>query len=321
MVRVEAAGICRSDVHYRSGSPKAPPLPRVLGHEIAGVVTSIHEAGADDDGARVAVGDRVGVHYQLSCGVCDWCARGGEQFCRTGAMIGNHRDGGYAEQVLVPVRALVPLPSEVSFEHGAVMMCSSATVYHALRRTRLAPGERVAVFGLGGLGASAVQLAFALGAAEVYAIDVNRAKTALAQRWGAIGVDASSVDPVETVLAGTEGVDVALELVGLRTTFEQAVAVLGPGGRAGIVGLAREPATVEPYRDIIAKEMAIIGVMDHLAGELPEVLELARTGQLDLDSIVTRTIPLDATAVDGALDELEAFGDAVRTVITPSTAW
>jgi propanol-preferring alcohol dehydrogenase len=235
-------------------------------------------------------------------------------------MVGNHRDGGYAEQVRVPARALVALPDEISFAHGAVMMCSSATVYHALRRTRLAPGERVAVFGLGGLGASAVQLAFALGASAVYAVDINPVKTTLAEQRGAVGVDASANDPVDLIRRATGGVDVALELVGLRTTFEQAVAVLGPGGRVGVVGLADGPATVEPYRDIVGREMEIVGVMDHLAGELPEVLELARTGVLDLGPVVTGTIPLDAAAVNAALDDLEAFGDSVRTVIIPGTA-
>ncbi len=314
VIRIEAAGICRSDLHYRSGSPKLPPLPRVLGHEIAGVVTEIGTAA----GGTFRLGDRVGVQYQVSCGRCLRCRRGQEQHCFDGAMIGNHRNGGYAEAVAVPVRNLVAIPDAVSMLHAAVMMCSTATVFHALRRTRMAPGDRVAVFGLGGLGASAVQLALALGAAEVFAVDVNPTKTAAAGRWGATGIDASVQDPVAAIRDKGDGVDVALELVGLRTTFEQAVAVLGPGGRAGVVGLSSGPATVHPYADIVGRELEIVGVMDHLGSELPEVLALAERGTLDLTDVITGQVPLDAAAVNGVLDDLAVFGDAIRTVIVPN---
>src|SRR3954447_26393544 len=176
LVRVRAAGICHSDVHYRAGKSPVYPLPMTLGHEVAGIVEQV---GADVTRARV--GDRVALHYNVTCGDCYRCSTGDEQFCEHGAaMLGHHRDGGYAEYIVVPARNAVPLPEEIPFEQGATLMCASATAYHVLRKSRLRAGETVAVFGAGGLGQSAVQLARAFGALDVFAVDINESKLHLA---------------------------------------------------------------------------------------------------------------------------------------------
>ncbi len=310
-MRIAAAGICRSDVHYRAGNPSAGPLPLTLGHEVAGVVSAVGDGVPDG-----RVGERVCLHYQVSCGDCEYCVRGSEQFCSTGAMLGKSTHGGYAESVAVPARNAFRLPDEISFEHGAVMMCSSATSYHALRKGRLRPGETVAVFGVGGLGMSAVQLARAFGAGTVYAIDINPVKLELAASFGAVPIDASTGDPV-AALRQSGGVDVALELIGLRVTMRQAIESLRPFGRAVVVGLGGDPVEFRPYREMIAREAEIIGSADHLAQELPELVDMARRGALDLSSVVTDRIPLEADAVNEAMDRLEGFGDAVRAVIVP----
>ena len=312
LVSVQAAGICRSDVHYLQGTPRLPPLPRTLGHEVAGVVESL----GPNPPVGIMEGLRVGVHYQTSCGTCRFCQAGNDQFCVAGQMIGNGRDGGYAEKIVVPARNLVAIPDQVAIEHAAVMMCSSATSLHALRKARLERGERVAVFGLGGLGQSAVQLALAEGAAAVYAVDLNPAKAALAARYGAIPV-AGGEGAVEAILEDSGGVDVSLELVGLAETMRQAVGVLGPQGRAAAVGLAEEPFLVDAYEDLVLREAEIIGVSDHLASELPPLLDIAARGDLDLSRVVSNQIPLEVGPVNQALEDLAAFGDEVRTVIVP----
>lgn len=314
LVRVRAAGICHSDAHYRAGTSPAGPLPLTLGHEIAGVVEA---AGPGVTAFRP--GDRVCIHYLATCGDCYYCSRGSEQFCPQGAMLGKHRDGGYAEYVLVPARSMLPLPDEIPFEHGAVLMCSSATVLHALRKTRLAPGETLAVFGVGGLGMSAVQLGRALGALEVYAVDIDEAKLSLAAHYGAIPVDARRADPVAELrrLSGGRGVDVALELIGLPETMDQAVRALAIFGRAGLVGIGARPLAVDTYGDLLGKEAEVIGCSDHLLQELPLLIELARRGALDLSRVVARRVPLDAAAVNQALDALASFRGDVRTVIVP----
>jgi propanol-preferring alcohol dehydrogenase len=314
LIRISAAGICHSDAHYRAGISSVEPMPLTLGHEVAGLV---EKAGADVEG--FTTGDRVCVHYLVTCGQCAFCTAGTEQFCLTVQMIGKHRDGGYAEFIVVPARSVFRLPDEIPFEQGAILMCSSATSLHALNKARLRPGETVAVFGIGGLGVSAVQLARHFGAAEVFAVDINPKKLKLAERFGAIPVNASAGNPVEQIqeLTRGRGVDVALELVGLPATMRQAVQSLAILGRAALVGLTRETFEVAPYSELLNKETEIIGVSDHLASEIPVLLDLARTGKLDLSHGIIRAVSLDAGIVNGVLDRLEEFSDEVRVVITP----
>ena len=311
LIRVRAAGICHSDAHYRAGVSPVK-LPLTLGHEVAGVVERV---GADVK--HLKPGDRVCVHYLVTCGECAFCRAGNEQFCPSAEMIGKHRDGGYAEFIVVPERSVFLLPDEILFEQGAIMMCSSATSLHALKKARLAAGETVAVFGVGGLGISAIQLARNLGARRIFAIDINPQKLELAERFDAVAINASAGDPVEQLreITNGRGVDVALELVGLPITMRQAVQSLATLGRAALVGLTRKSFEVAPYRELINKEAEIIGVSDHLASEIPVLLEMARTGRLDLSHGIIRPVPLEARAINAALDNLEKFGDDVRAVI------
>lgn len=314
LVRVKAAGICHSDAHYRAGKSRVFPLPLTLGHEVVGVV---EELGANVEHFRV--GDRVCLHYLATCGTCEWCARGNEQFCATAAMIGKHRDGGYAEFIVMPARSVFRLPDEIPFEHGAIMMCSSATSLHALRKARLKPGESVAVFGAGGLGISAIQIAKALGAREVFAVDIQPRKLELAQQFGAVPVNARVADPVEIIRQHTlgRGVAVALELIGLPLTMQQAVRSLAIQGRAALAGITEKTFDVAPYDELINRETEIIGVSDHLASELPMLLDLVRTGRLKFAGVITRTVSLDAAAINETLDRLDTFGEDVRVVIRP----
>lgn len=313
-VRVRAAGICRSDAHYRAGLSPMGPLPLTLGHEVAGV---IEELGSDV--SEVRVGDRVCLHYLLTCGACAPCVAGRESFCARGAMLGHHVDGGFAESVTVPARNAVPLPARIPFEHGAIMMCSSATALHALRRGRLQPGETVAVFGAGGLGFSALQLARALGARAVFAVDLSPDKLDAARRLGAVPVDASAGDAVARLMAETEGagVDVTLDLVGLPLTMRQAITSLAPQGRAVLVGLSDQPLTLDPYREILGREAELIGSNDHTLAELSELFGLAERGALELSAAVTRTVPLEAAAINETLDALEQNRAGIRTVVVP----
>lgn len=313
-VRVRAAGICHSDAHYRGGRSPTSELPLTLGHEVAGEVESVGSLVT-----LVSPGDRVCLHYLIACADCYHCSRGNEQFCRSGSMIGHYRDGGWAEFIVVPERNAVKLPDEIPFEHAAVLMCSSSTSLHALRKGRLTGGESVAVFGAGGLGMSAIQLARALGALDVFAVDLSAEKLQLASEYGAIPINARDGDPVQAIRdrTGGRGVDVALELIGLPLTMRQAVLSLAVQGRAVVVGLADQPLELDTYREILGKECELIGANDHLLQEMPLLLELARRQRLDLSKVVARTVPLEAAAVNDVLDALDRHGAPVRTVIVP----
>jgi D-arabinose 1-dehydrogenase-like Zn-dependent alcohol dehydrogenase len=316
LVRVVACGICHSDAHYRAGISPINSLPVTLGHEVAGRVETVGR-----EVHHVSPNARVYVHYLVSCGHCDFCRRGHEQFCTSGQMIGKHRDGGYAEFIKVPARNVFVLPDEISFEHGAIMMCSSATALHALNKARLKSHESVAIFGFGGLGFSALQLGRAFGCHEVYVVDINPAKLDSITAFGGIAIDATAGNPVEQIREATDGkgVDVSIELVGSAATMGQAVRCLGVFGRAALVGLTNESMSVLPYPEVINKEVEIIGVSDHLATELPLLMQFARNGKLCFPQGTLRSIDLDAAQINAVLDQIEKSSDHIRAVIVATT--
>lgn len=289
VVQVRVAGICHSDAHYRGGRGVVPRLPLTLGHEIAGVVVM--------RGANVRepkLGARVAVHYLVSCGACDGCAHG-EQFCRRGEMIGKDRDGGQAERVVIPARNAVPIPDGVADDHAAIMMCSTATAYHALKLANVQPNDAIAILGFGGLGVSALKLAKGH---RVVVIDNVREKLAAARSMGA-----------ET--GELKNIDVALDFAGSPALCTAALRALNPGGRLMLVALNPRPIEFDPYRDVLAKERRIIGCSDHTREELVELLAM----KLDLSDAITRRVAFDADAINGVLDDLDRGTPHFRTVI------
>ncbi len=275
LIDIRAAGICHSDAHYRAGGGSVT-LPLTLGHEIAGVVHG--------------TGQRVALHYLHD----------------DGRMLGKEVDGGYAERIVVPAANAVPIPDGVSFETAAVMMCSTATAYHALRLSRLRPGESVAILGFGGLGASAAQLAKVMGAARVFAVDRVAEKLDLAASFGAIP---ASIDELRDV-------DVVLDFAGHPATTLQALRALARGGRIMIVAINLRELAIDPYRDVLAGEHHIIGVSDHTREELVELLQLAHRGVIDISRVITRRVSLEAAAINEVLDDLDRGTKHLRTVIT-----
>jgi D-arabinose 1-dehydrogenase-like Zn-dependent alcohol dehydrogenase len=312
LIRVAASGICHSDEHYRAGISRIDRFPVTLGHEIAGWIEKV-----GGDIKHVTRGDRVCVHYLAHCGSCEFCTRGLEQFCCTGEMIGKHRDGGYAEFIKVPGRNAFVLPDEISFEIGAIMMCSSATALHALNKARLKPGESIAIFGFGGLGFSALQLARAFDCDQIYVVETNATKLASIEKLGAVPIDANKGNPIEQIAEATKGkgADVSLELIGSAKTMRQAVQCLGALGRAALVGLTAESMSIFPYTELINKEVEIIGVSDHLAAELPTLIEFARRGKLRFPPDALRFVDLDAEQINVSLNAFQNSIDHIRTII------
>lgn len=313
LIQIKAAGICHSDVHYREGISSVGNLPITLGHEVAGDIEKIGNNVSD-----YKVGDRVCLNYMITCGKCNYCVQGTEQFCIHGKMIGKDIDGGYAEYISVPTRGICRLPDLISYEHASVMMCSSATSLHALRKTRFKPGETLAIFGLGGLGISALQLAQAFGARKVFAVDIDKSKLQTAEEMDTIPINAKEEDPVERIMELTNGVgvDVALELIGLSLTMDQGVRSLARFGRLGLVGITKDTFGINSYK-AICKEKEVIGVSDHLLSELPFLLDLAQHGKLDLNYVVTKIVPLDADTINAVHHRLKDFTAEFRTVIKP----
>jgi threonine dehydrogenase-like Zn-dependent dehydrogenase len=233
LIRVSRSGICGSDVHFaldRSASTAYTPI--VLGHEAMGYVIARGEA-VD----TVVTGDRVSILPIVTCGQCRYCSRARTALCNDRACIGVDRDGALAELIAVPERNCIAVPDAVSDEMAAVVTDAVATAYHAVAgRGEVGPDSEVAVWGVGGLGLSAVAIAMTLGAARVIAIDLRESARAAALQMGADAALAPT-QAVQEFRAGA-GADVAFEFVGSRATAELAVRSARRGGRAVLVGVA-----------------------------------------------------------------------------------
>lgn len=228
-------------------------------------------------------------------------------------------DGGFAQYVKTPAASLVPLPEGVSFEVAAILSDAVATPYHALvARAALRQGESVAIFGCGGLGAHAVQLARALGAGAVIAVDVRPGALERARTLGADSVvNGTQEDPSKAIRRITgDGVDLALECVGRAGTIAQAAKSLRPGGRAVVVGMGSEPINLPPPALFAWREHALLGSFGSTRADLDAVVDLVRSGRLDSSGSISARLPLrEAERALGMLERGE--GDPVRIVLLP----
>ena len=292
LVDVKASGICHSDLNYLNGIAPVGKLPITLGHEISGIVA---KTGARVKG--VHEGEKVLVHYIVSCGRCVFCRSGLENLCVHYKMMGKDVDGGFAEFAKVPARSVVKIPEMLPFEQAAIMGCAVPTAYHALKRGRALPGDVVAILGVGGLGVHAIQLATRiLHVGCVVAVDVLDWKLKLAKDLGAQAtVNAAKQNVSEAIGRITSGrfADVVVDFVGQRRTMEQAVASTGKGGRTVLVGISKDSVQISPYKTIIGKEMEVVGVDDHLKSELDELVRLVRSRKVDLSRSVTHRVTLE----------------------------
>ena len=336
-VRIEAAGVCHSDLHYMVGDLKAK-LPLVVGHEGAGII----EAVGPGAGGGVSVGDRVALLWRPRCGECEACVAGNPVLCRFGRVLATTNglmDGTtrlhsgekrihhlmgvscFAERVVVSETSVLPLPDGVPPEIAAISACAVITgVGAVLNAVHGVTGQPLAIFGSGGVGLSAVMGAALIGAHPVIAIDIDPAKLELAQRVGATHVvDAGEGDVVDRVLElSNGGVPWMIEAVGRPETMRQAVDCLGPAGTLVAVGLSRADATVAvPINELVQRQKQIVGALYGSSNprlDLPRIFALYLAGRLPLDELVGGRRPLGE--VNEAYAELRA-GGVGRTILVP----
>jgi S-(hydroxymethyl)glutathione dehydrogenase / alcohol dehydrogenase len=332
MVRVDvaASGLCHSDLSVADGTLPLP-LPAVLGHEGAGIVT---EVGPGVESHRP--GDRVVLSWAVPCRSCRPCLRGRPELCDTGmdhAFTRTHGTldgtdlwavfgtGTLAEQTVVPAAAAIPIGEEAPLDLAALVGCAVLTgVGAAVNTAGIRPGDTVAVIGCGGVGLAAVQGARLAGAATVIAVDRAAGRLPLAEANGATHtVDASAGDPVEAVreLTGGRGVDQAIEAVGRSATIEAAYAMATRGGTVTVVGAgaADDPVTfgaMALMADAKVLQGCVYGGADP-ARDIPWILDLAAQGRLDLEALVSARVGLDR--IDDAVAAMRA-AEGARTLIT-----
>ncbi|WP_127818788.1 zinc-dependent alcohol dehydrogenase family protein [Microbacterium sp. CPCC 204701] len=315
VVRVHATGLCRSDWHAWAGHDEIA-LPHVPGHELAGVIV---EVGAGVE--KWAVGDRVTVPFVCGCGTCEWCLRGEAQVCPDQQQPGFTHWGSFAEYVALHAADtnLVAIPEPVSFEAAASLGCRFATAYRGLvGRARLAPGEWVAVVGVGGVGLSAVMIAKALGA-HVVAVDRNPGALDAARSLGADHVlEADGRDIPGAVHDLTaDGAHVAVDAVGGEQTCADAIHSLRRRGRHVQIGLL-PPVSGHPrvpMARVIAWELDVLGSHGMAAVDYPGMLALIESGALRPERLVERIIDLDEAA--RMLPTFDRAAPAGMTMIDP----
>ena len=335
-VRMTAAGVCHSDLAMRHGTIPMP-LPTVLGHEGAGVVEAVGpEVG------HLRPGDLVALSWVAQCGDCFYCRRGQPHLCRqatvsmssggmldgtsrlrssTGPLFQALGCGAFAEATVVPAIAVVKVPADLDPAVVALLGCAVLTgVGAALNTAAVHPGDTVAVVGCGGVGLNVIQGARIAGAAQIVAVDVHPDKLDLAAELGATqGVLATDGDPIGAVmdLTGQHGADVVFEVLGRGPTIDQAMAMTRRGGQTVLVGI--------PAMDVVLTIPAMVGLVltektlkgcwlgsADLQRDVPRLVDLYRRGELRLNELVSRRIPL--SEVNDALAALER-GTLARSVV------
>ncbi len=311
IVKVEASGVCGSDLHGYLGRSLNRKPPLVMGHEFAGVVAAVGEAVRD-----LAVGTAVTVYPLITCGRCPACRRGESSQCPSRQVIGVHRPGGFAEYAAVPRASVVPVPAGMSM-FTASLAEPLANAVHIFNRHLHGLIRRIAVFGAGTQGVMALHLAHLLSPPVLVSVDIVPARLALAERVGATAaLNARTEDAVARIrdLTGGEGVDLAIEAVGGAATRQAALASVRTGGTVVLLGLGEEITPLNAV-DIVNREVTIRGSYAYTYDDFVRAVELLGTGlirgewarpyALEAGPAVFRQLTTDP-------------GDLIKAVLTPA---
>lgn len=314
-IKVDACGICGSDLHEYADGPHAIPTktphplsrqsaPLVIGHEFTGTVL---ECGADVEG--FSNGARVAVEPEYRCNACPACLRGEYNLCRFKGFAGLMGDGGMAEEVTLPAYMLYPLPDAISMRQAAVLE-PAAVALHALRRGGLQLGETCVVTGAGPIGLLIVQLAAAAGARRIVVSDTSAARLELARKIGAT----ECVNPVQTDLTDIiEDADISFEAVGSEAALNDAIRCVRRGGRVVLVGLFGAKPKVDLFA-LVTREIDLIASAGYRQ-VYDDLIQMVAGGQFDPSLIITKEVRLDTVVEDG-FEALLSDKDNVKIIMT-----
>jgi NAD+-dependent secondary alcohol dehydrogenase Adh1 len=315
VVRIGAAGLCRTDLHIQEGQwaeKSQVALPYTPGHENAGWV---HEVGPAV--TSVEVGDTVIVHPFISCGLCGPCRGGDDMHCLNGSFPGLNRDGGFADLLLTSARSVVKLDPSVQPQEIAALADAGLTAIHAVKKAIpiLSAGTRAVVIGAGGLGHIGIQCLKAMTPAEIIVIDPSEPALALAREVGAdhaIKVDGTHVDTVREMTDGL-GAEAIIDFVGEKGAIEDGIAMIRDGGFYYVIGYG-ENINI-PTIDVISREISFIGNLVGTYNDLAELMTLTAQGKV---SLRTTTYSLDA--INDAMADLDGGRLPGRGILVPAGA-
>jgi threonine dehydrogenase-like Zn-dependent dehydrogenase len=301
LIDVKASGLCGSDIHFIDGSSILPSFPCTLGHETAGYICEVGSEVTD-----YKVGDRVCANFAEPCGRCFQCLTGRNSICPNKRLMGITTDWAYAEYVRTAASTLIRLPDNIPFDQGAAATDAVATPFHMIaKRSGMKLGDSIVIFGLGGLGVHAVEIAKLHGAGMVIGVDVDDHMCERAKNlFGADEViNAKKMDPVAEIHRLTGGgADISVEVVGSPVSQLQAVNCLRWGGRALMAGLGAEQVALPIAGIFVRREWEVLGCYAFENLEIERIVKLASKGKLDLSKTVSRHITLEE--IPQGLDDL-----------------
>lgn len=310
LVRVRAAGICHTELHFLDGVLNLGVAPITLGHEIAGTIEEIGSGVSD-----LNIGDKVIVYYYVGCGRCKFCLKGEENLCENPkAEYGFISDGGFAEYVKVPSRNIVKLPSNITFEEAAPIGCSVTTAIHATRKAMPFVGDYVVVYGVGGVGLALIQYNKLIGA-KVIAVSRSDSKLRLAKDLGAdYVINARYEDIVKRIMEITEkkGAAVVYELVGTKETMNNSLKILARKGRLVFIGYTMDQLEISPL-NLVVKEAVITASVGNTLEELIEAVRLVAEGKIKI--VVDRVV--DLSQINNELERLRKGEVLGRIIVKP----
>jgi D-arabinose 1-dehydrogenase-like Zn-dependent alcohol dehydrogenase len=314
-IAVKAAGVCLSDLHLIDGTLPLNGGTVTLGHEVAGVIQALG-AGVSEN---FVVGQRVVLQAGQICLQCANCTRRRTP-CLQSSTRGVHYDGGWAEYALARQDTVVPIPDDLPFEQAAIIPDAVSTPYASIVTTAgVRPAQAVGVWGIGGLGAHAVQILRMVGAAPIIAVDPLLAARDRALEFGAdLAIDPAAPDLPERIQAATSGrgLDFAFDFAGAIPAREQAEAALSRGGALVLVGLVPAPITIANSLAFSTQRHRLVGHYGSGSDAVEQLVDLARHHRLDLEQSITRRFPLADAGY--AVDQLASkAGNPVRLVLIP----
>jgi propanol-preferring alcohol dehydrogenase len=306
LIKVQACGVCHSDLHIAEGDwthllriMKSPLIP---GHEVVGTVEK-----RGDTVEHLQIGDRVGVAWtHWTCGECEMCLEGRENLCSKQMITGATVDGGYAEFIKAKASHVLKVPDALTSEEAAPLFCAGVTVYHAIKSSGIKPRQRLVVFGVGGLGHLAVQIAKCFGA-EVIAVDIADDKLEFASRLGADKVMNAANDDVVKQIRKMGGAHVAVVTSAAKKAYDMAFYAMRASGTLMVVGM---PAEDLSFPAILMREMRIMSAATGTREDVREVLELAAAGRVKCQ-IETRELD----QVNEVFEEMRAAKITGRVVL------
>ncbi len=312
LVQVAANGVCHTDVtYYEAKIPeKMRMYPLILGHEAAGKIVAINERAEG-----LEEGDSVLLPPVYGCGDCDYCHAGLDNLCRKSVFLGASRHGTYAQYVTLPAKFAFKMKPSVNLERACIAADSVSTVYYALKeRVEIRKGDSVAVFGCGGLGLAALNVARELGAAKLYAIDIRDDSLEAAKKLGAEAINSKGKEKLYKELKSMsgDGIRIAMDCVGYEATVTEAFNTVCKGGEVGVIGFTLDKVTL-PAGNFMGLQKRIGGSWACPTRLFPEIVKLLESGGIDFNVLVSKFYDLEQ--VEQAFTDLEEGKIVGRAVV------